>query len=43
MSFAIYTNKLLKKHKSICTKMEDFQSVELNGLLFHDDRYIKNK
>ena len=35
--------KLLKKYKAICTKIEDWKNAKLNALPVYDDRYIKNK
>ena len=38
MSFRIDDEKLLKKCKTICTKIEDLKDIELNALPVYDDR-----
>ena len=43
MSFSIENDKLLKKYKTIWTKIEDLQGLEVNFLPVHNDRYIKTK
>ena len=35
--------KINKKYKTTWTKIEDLKNIELNALLFYDDRYIKTK
>ena len=35
--------KLLKKYKTIWTKIENLKFFELNALPVHDDRYMKTK
>ena len=42
-SFHINDQKLLEKHETIWTKIEDLKSVELNTLPVYDDRYIETK
>lgn len=32
-----------ENHKTIWTKIKDFENIELNGLPVYDDRYIKTK
>ena len=34
-------NMLLEKYKTIWTKIEDLDSIELNALPVYDDTYIK--
>ena len=41
MSFCIDDKKFLEKYKATWTKIEAFKDIELNALLFYDDRYIK--
>ena len=43
MSFHIDHQKLLKKSKSTCTKIEDLKNIEVNVLPGYGDRYIKTK
>ena len=43
MSFCINDEKLLKKYKTIWTKIEDLKKIKLNALPINDDRYIKTK
>ena len=43
MSFQIKYEKLLKKYKTIWTKVEDLQNTELNTLSVYDNRYVKSK
>ena len=43
MFIRIDDEKLLKKHKAVWTKIEDFWNVELNALPGHDNRYIKTE
>ena len=43
MSFRIDNYKLIAKYKTISTKTEELQNIELNALLVYDDRYIKIK
>ena len=43
MPFRIDDEKLLEKHKTIWTKIEDLKDIELNALLVYDDRYINTK
>ena len=43
MSFRINNEKLLKKYKAICTKIEDVKNIKLNALPAYDDKYIKTK
>ena len=43
MSSRIDDEKLLEKHKTICTKIENFKNTGLNALSVYDDRYIKIK
>ena len=43
MSLQRDDNKLLKKYKTISTKIEDLKNIELNTLLVCDDRYLKTK
>ena len=33
----------IKKHKTICTKIEDLKNIKLNALPVNNDRYIKSK
>ena len=42
-SFGIDNQKLLKKHKVTCTKIEDLKNIELNAVLVYDDRYIRTE
>ena len=35
--------KLLEKHKTIWTKIEDLKNIKLNALLVYDGRYIKTE
>ena len=42
MSFPINDQKLLENYKTIWTKIEGLQNIELNALPGYDDRYIKN-
>ena len=41
--FYIVNDKLLEKYKTISTKIEDYQNIELNALLVYDDWYSKTK
>ena len=43
MPFHIDHEKILQKYRTICNKIEDLKSIELNALPVYDDRYIKNK
>ena len=43
MSFYKNVDKLLKKYKTIWTKMENFKNIDLNALPVYDDRYVKIK
>ena len=43
MPFRINNEKLLEKHKTNWTKVEDLKNIELNTLSVYDDRYIKTK
>ena len=43
MYFCIDDEKLLEKQKTIRTKIEDSETIELNALPVYDDRYIKTK
>ena len=43
MSFRIHHEKLLKKYKTIMTKIEDLKNIKLNTLLVYDGRYVKPK
>ena len=43
MYFCIDDEKLLGKQKTIRTKIEDSETIELNALPVYDDRYIKTK
>ena len=43
MSFRIDNYKLTAKYKTISTKTEVLQNIELNALSVYDDRYIKIK
>ena len=36
-------NKLVEKYKTIWTKIEDLENIELNALSVYDDRYTKTK
>ena len=35
--------KLVEKYKTIWTKIEDLENIELNAFSVYDDRYIKTK
>ena len=37
ISFCIVNDKLLEKYKTIWTKIEDYQNIELNALPVYDD------
>ena len=37
ISFCIVNDKLLEKYKTIWTKFEDYQNIELNALPVYDD------
>ena len=39
----INDDKLLEKHKTICTITEDLRNIKFNDWLVYDDRYIKTK
>ena len=41
--FCINDEKLLKKCKTICTKIEDLNNIELKAFPAYDDRYIKTE
>ena len=43
MSLQRDDNKLLKKYKTISTKIEDLKNIELDTLPVCDDRYLKTK
>ena len=43
MSLHTVDDMLLKKYKTIWTKIEDLQNIELSPLPVYDDRYIKTK
>ena len=43
LCFHINDEKLLGKHKTIWTKIEDLRNIELNAWSVYDDRYIKSK
>ena len=43
MSLLIDDGKLLKKYKTIWTKIEDLQNIDLEALPAYDGRYIKTK
>ena len=43
ISFCIVNDKLLEKYKTIWTKIEDYQNIELNALPVYDDWYSKTK
>ena len=43
MCFHIDDNKLLRKYKTIWTKIEDLKNIELNALPVYDNRSIKTK
>ena len=43
MPFRIKNEKLLKKHKTIWTKIEDLKNIGLIALPVYNDRYIKTK
>ena len=43
MSLQREDNKLLKKYKTISTKIEDLKNIELDTLPVCDDRYLKTK
>ena len=43
ISFRIDDEKLPEKYKTICPKIEDIKSINLNTLPAYDDRYIKPK
>ena len=43
MSFHIDFEKLLRKYKTMWTKIKDFKNIELNVLPDFDNRYIKAK
>ena len=43
MSFDMDSSKLLEKYKTLWTKIEDQQNIELNSLPVYDCRYIKTK
>ena len=42
MSFCIEDDKLLRKYRTIWTKIEDLQSTEINTLLVYNDTYIED-
>ena len=43
MSLRIDGEKLLKKYKNICTKIEDLKNTGLDPLLISDNIYTKTK
>ena len=43
MSFCRGYKKLLEENKTIWTKIEELNNIELNDLPFYDDKYIKTK
>ena len=43
MSFLKDDDKLLEKHKTIWTNIEDLKNIELNDLPVYDYRYIKTQ
>ena len=43
MCFHIDDNKLLRKYKTIWTKIEDLKNIEFNALPVYDNRSIKTK
>ena len=43
MFFRLDDEKLLEKHKAICTKIEKLRNIKLNAVPVYDDRYIKIK
>ena len=43
MSLRIDGEKLLKKYKNICTKIEDLKNTGLDALLISDNIYTKTK
>ena len=43
ISFPINDEKLLENYKTIWTKIEGLQNIELNALPGYDDRYIKTE
>ena len=43
MCFCMVDDKLLEKYKTIWSKIEDLQNIELNALPICDDIYIKSK
>ena len=43
MSFRIDDDKLLEKYKTIWTKIEGLETIQLNALPVYNDRYIKTK
>ena len=43
MPLRIDDDKLLKKYKTIWTKIEDLQNTELDALSVYDNAYIKIK
>ena len=43
MSFHMDNSKLLEKYKTLWTKIEDQENIELNNLQVYDGRYIKTK
>ena len=43
MSFHMDNSKLLEKYKTLWTKIEDQENIELNNLPVYDGRYIKTK
>ena len=43
MSLRIDDDKLLEKYKTIWTKAEYLQNIELYALPVYDDRYVKTK
>ena len=43
LSFRIDDEKLLEKYKTIWTKSEDLQNIDLNALPVFDNWYLKDK
>ena len=39
----VHDEKLLKRYKAICTKIEDLENIELNSFPVYEDRYIRTK
>ena len=43
ISFCIDDDNMLEEYRSIWTKIEDLENIELNVLPVYDDRYIKTQ